>query len=720
MGSHKNHQLQSPGLEPENDTEIPADAQSGSFEYLPFSHVLIHAATFALPVFGIVLYVVPTPYIDEVFHVPLANYYCRTLDFTRWDPMITTPPGLYWLATAFSRVVIAPVLYATQLFVERILEQRGIPDIIIDGLEYVLNTSECGIGSLRFVNLVCSVVVLPCSLHLFFKAQWMLSPDPTSKLKAKRPNTLLTSAGTTEAGDPKALEERKNFSESARLILSLFQFPLVFFFSLLFYTDVWSTTLVVLSLAVGKYGIALSISEPRGWLMPRKTPEKYVVLSAIISLLSLTFRQTNVIWAAYIGATLLEDLTNLRLSQSKSEKGSEPSACSGKSQVAASINFTFDFIFSYVKTALSFDLLSFTIVASYAAVGGAFVAFYIWNDGITLGDKSHHQVSTNLGQLVYFLFHVALFMGPPVASWATFKILRLFSTCNTQETADLGNDTTKSKKDTEVTANSPKDTTCRKRVVTGAIVIGFGFVVSCILFAVFLTTFAFPSPLHPHPFLLADNRHYTFYIWRRVIDPARTSLRAALLVSPAFAAGAWILVGLGLFQQVAKKFAPDYNVDSSESKIIARKSSHVVSSVVFYLGVIATLVPSPLLEPRYYMVPFVLWRITIANAYIPPYDPSYVIASDIKEKNEKLEKETENAGDAINSAEDAAFKRLPEKEVLQDNTENESLVERLSKWPLQDFEMVWYTLINIVTIYVFVKFPFSWWTDPGDVQRFMW
>lgn len=36
----------------------------------------------------------PTPYMDEIFHVPQAQSYCRH-DMFRWDPMITTPPGLY-------------------------------------------------------------------------------------------------------------------------------------------------------------------------------------------------------------------------------------------------------------------------------------------------------------------------------------------------------------------------------------------------------------------------------------------------------------------------------------------------------------------------------------------------------------------------------------------------------------------------------------------------
>ena len=35
----------------------------------------------------------PTPYMDEIFHVAQAQNYCHH-NFSHWDPMITTLPGL--------------------------------------------------------------------------------------------------------------------------------------------------------------------------------------------------------------------------------------------------------------------------------------------------------------------------------------------------------------------------------------------------------------------------------------------------------------------------------------------------------------------------------------------------------------------------------------------------------------------------------------------------
>ncbi|XP_027352245.1 dol-P-Glc:Glc(2)Man(9)GlcNAc(2)-PP-Dol alpha-1,2-glucosyltransferase isoform X2 [Abrus precatorius] len=43
--------------------------------------------------------IVPEPYMDEIFHIPQAQQYCKG-NFGSWDPMITTPPGLYYLSLA--------------------------------------------------------------------------------------------------------------------------------------------------------------------------------------------------------------------------------------------------------------------------------------------------------------------------------------------------------------------------------------------------------------------------------------------------------------------------------------------------------------------------------------------------------------------------------------------------------------------------------------------
>lgn len=73
-----------------------------------------------------------------------------------------------------------------------------------------------------------------------------------------------------------------------------------------------------------------------------------------------------------------------------------------------------------------------------------------------------------------------------------------------------------------------------------------------------------------HPFLLSDNRHFPFYVWRRLLRfPA---LRAGL--SPIYVVCGWLLV----------------------SRLHERKGTLWVMTYVAAAAVV--LVPSPLLEPR--------------------------------------------------------------------------------------------------------------------------
>ncbi|KAJ3513055.1 hypothetical protein NLJ89_g3163 [Agrocybe chaxingu] len=49
--------------------------------------------------------VVTEPYMDEPFHIPQAQAYCRG-EFSTWDPKITTPPGLYVLSWILKRLFL--------------------------------------------------------------------------------------------------------------------------------------------------------------------------------------------------------------------------------------------------------------------------------------------------------------------------------------------------------------------------------------------------------------------------------------------------------------------------------------------------------------------------------------------------------------------------------------------------------------------------------------
>uniref|UniRef100_A0A0V0GGS1 Dol-P-Glc:Glc(2)Man(9)GlcNAc(2)-PP-Dol alpha-1,2-glucosyltransferase n=1 Tax=Solanum chacoense TaxID=4108 RepID=A0A0V0GGS1_SOLCH len=46
--------------------------------------------------------IVTEPYMDEIFHIPQAQQYCKG-NFRSWDPMITTPPGLWCNSTSIPK-----------------------------------------------------------------------------------------------------------------------------------------------------------------------------------------------------------------------------------------------------------------------------------------------------------------------------------------------------------------------------------------------------------------------------------------------------------------------------------------------------------------------------------------------------------------------------------------------------------------------------------------
>lgn len=360
----------------------------------------------ALAPFVVTLYL-PFPYMDEYFHVRQTLQYVETQNFSQWDPLITTPPGLYAVAFAICQF----------------LNNRSLL-------------------LLRLIN------VAPMLLTL---------------LVSKRSLVIST-------------------------------FPLLVFYSTLYYTDVWSSLLVIASLA-----------------------NHHPLQSALLSLAALTFRQTNIVWAAVAAAFFLipAKLTFWQLYADL--RGPRQLVC---------------------RQRLS------SIVPPFLVVALLFAAFLKWNGGITLGDKSNHTVSLHAAQLLYFLMFFAFFSAPLALLW----LLR-------------GGPwkPRKTKKATSSTLRLLQEVT---RSVLELLVI--------------VATVRYGTVVHP--FILADNRHYTFYIWRRLI-----SVHSGMMMVPVYwASWRW-------FASTVK--------------------FNYVRTWVFLMAVVLVLVPSPLMEPRYYILPYLVWRI---------------------------------------------------------------------------------------------------------------
>lgn len=147
-----------------------------------------------------------------------------------------------------------------------------------------------------------------------------------------------------------------------------------------------------------------------------------------------------------------------------------------------------------------------------------------------------------------------------------------------------------------------------------------------------------------HPYLLADNRHFVFYIFRRTIL-AHPAIR--YLFAPVYLASVWAVYD-------------------------ALSRSGVVSVVwvwVWSIAVLGTLVTAGLVEGRYFIVGWVLWRLHI--------------------------------------------ERLVEDEALQERFWAKM---KWRRWA----ETVGFVTVDAGVLWVFLTWGFEWESERGKVQRFMW
>lgn len=158
-----------------------------------------------------------------------------------------------------------------------------------------------------------------------------------------------------------------------------------------------------------------------------------------------------------------------------------------------------------------------------------------------VGDRSAHEAAFNVPQLFYFMGFMSV-----------FAFVWLFTISNAREFAAF------------VQQHLPK--------------------IALLLLVMGLTL---RRLTYIHPYLLADNRHYTFYVWRRV-----------------FGREGWPFVPyLGLPVYVFAAFAA---ANSLRDKDNLWKS-------LYAFCVCLSLVPQQLLEFRYFLLPYIVWRLNVSS-----------------------------------------------------------------------------------------------------------
>ncbi|KAK7850939.1 dol-p-glc:glc(2)man(9)glcnac(2)-pp-dol alpha-1 [Quercus suber] len=313
--------------------------------------------------------IVPEPYMDEIFHIPQAQQYCIA-NFRSWDPMITTPPGLYYLS----------LVHVASLFPSMFMVQAAS------------SFSEvCTTAILRSVNGVLAVL---CSI-IVYEIITLLRPT---------------------------LSERK--ATIFAVVLALY--PLHWFFTFLYYTDVASLTAVL--------AMYLACLKKSYWC------------SAMLGALAVVIRQTNIVWMLFVAFTGVINITlvhprdnveennidtairktnrstsndnvtsNSNLRRRKfsnalgTDKQSMPSASFFSTNHSSGLLNEVEVILLALWHRKWELLVSFS---PFLMVFVAFLAFVHWNGSVVLGAKEAHTVSPHFAQIMYFGLVSALAVSP--------------------------------------------------------------------------------------------------------------------------------------------------------------------------------------------------------------------------------------------------------------------------------------------------------------------
>ncbi|KIK70426.1 glycosyltransferase family 59 protein [Collybiopsis luxurians FD-317 M1] len=263
-------------------------------------------------------------------------------------------------------------------------------------------------------------------------------------------------------------------------------------------------------------------------------------LAALLGLASCTFRQTNIIWTLY--AYVASQLMYLRYRR-PGPGSQEPGKLHDPPAEQSSIVDLYKSVRSL--PGILPDILPAFV--PYALVLAAFASFVVWNGGIVLGDKSNHVPVLHVPQLYYFFTFSAAFGWPILVSGHGGISVLL------------------------------RNLYVRTRSLITTVTL------SLMLVTVKLYT------IH-HPFLLSDNRHYTFYVWHRVY--------MAHWLAPYVLVPAYLICALAWFLRVGAE-------------------QSMLQTIALPIFTLVTLLPTPLLEPRYFLIPYVLMRMQVVN--VPPW-----------------------------------------------------------------------------------------------------
>ncbi|KAI1537668.1 alpha-12 glucosyltransferase alg-10, partial [Pyrenophora tritici-repentis] len=349
----------------------------------------------------------------------------------------------------------------------------------------------CDTRALRLLNAqaICLIFIMSYAIQRLLRVR----NNPSLRSQSKSGEGSLTS-------DP-------TFLPYVHSALNIALFPPLFFFSALYYTDVMSTLTVLFSYA------AYLESSRSNWSLLRNLG--FVLLGIV----ALFFRQTNIFWVAVFPAGLAvvdvlkkdappatsnsHDITSvLQDSWSEGKVVDCPVQDAGPQDVAM-------FVISVVVAAIRKPLIVLKVIVPYVILLVLFAGFVFWNGSVVLGDKSAHTATIHLPQMLYIwpyfaFFSAPLLLGPllrPVVPLMPERYQKIFD-----EHLNVS------------TYGFPS-------------LLVFLLAISCDFLVVHFNTII-------HPYTLADNRHYVFYVFKMIrLYPA-----LKYLAVPVYCICGWLVI----------------------------------------------------------------------------------------------------------------------------------------------------------------------------------
>uniref|UniRef100_A0A146M637 Dol-P-Glc:Glc(2)Man(9)GlcNAc(2)-PP-Dol alpha-1,2-glucosyltransferase n=1 Tax=Lygus hesperus TaxID=30085 RepID=A0A146M637_LYGHE len=248
-------------------------------------------------------------------------------------------------------------------------------------------------------------------------------------------------------------------------------------------------------------------------------------LASLVGVLSCVARQVNIVWVGY--------LLLYSFSKSVHDYLTEPAMRNTMKQLRK--KNTWSIVWSSKIPAEHLIRMAQRIIEdtySYIAVCCLFVGFVAYNKGIVVGDRSAHEAVIHLPQILYFSAFFCVFTLP-------YAFLKIF----------------------------PFQRYIFKKPLM-VVICGLSFAA-----VIHYNT-------HVHPYLLADNRHLTFYLWNKLLS--HDVLKYLLI--PVYVFGTFSLYD---------------NVEGTHFELATWTALKIA------------LVPQRLLEFRYFIIPFYLCRMHI-------------------------------------------------------------------------------------------------------------